>query len=174
MQKHVTKCHGFGTEGAGVTMMVQHKAERGPNVPGWDCTLVLDCTREQHDRLQQLIKQDLAKGRAPTRPPLGEGIRLEDMQDWDLGAYMSVLSNMLVDDGTGTMVRACVKGGKEGGLATVESHGEQVGNGPRATIESHGEQMGNCGRANLGRRGPSGPSGPRPDYDGPDPLVSVC
>jgi hypothetical protein len=99
MEEHITKCYGFGTDGAGVSMMVRHKAERGPDVVEWDCTLVLDCTRAQHDRLQHLIKQDLAKGRAPSRPPLGKGIRLEDMQDWDLGAYMSEISNKLVDDG---------------------------------------------------------------------------
>jgi hypothetical protein len=115
MQENITKCYGFGTEGAGISMMVQHKAERGPDVVGWDCTLVLDCTREQHDLLQQLIKRDLAKGRAKRRPELGEGILLENMPDWDLGAYMSTLCNKLVDDGTGEMVRACVKGGKIGG-----------------------------------------------------------
>ena len=42
------------------------------------------------------------------------------------------------------------QGGKQGGSATIASHGEQLGNGGckggLATIESHGEQMGNCGR----------------------------
>jgi hypothetical protein len=44
----------------------------------------------------------------------------------------------LIDDGTGTMKRACEVGGKEGGKKA------------------------------LGRRYT------HPDYDGPDPLVSVC
>jgi hypothetical protein len=53
-------------------MEVQHKAERGPNVDDWDLTLVIDCTEEQHDRLQELVVLDLAKDRLPNRPDLGK------------------------------------------------------------------------------------------------------
>ena len=42
-------------------------------------------------------------------------------------------------------------GGRKGGLATIPSHGEQMGNGGRCTIASHGEQMGNCGRKSVTR-----------------------
>ncbi len=44
----------------------------------------------------------------------------------------------------------CQDGGRVGGLATVESHGDQLRNGGRATVESHGDQLGNGGRAGAG------------------------
>jgi hypothetical protein len=52
-------------------MMVRHKAERGPKANGWDLTLVIDCPKEQHERLQELIGHQLAEGRSPNRPDLG-------------------------------------------------------------------------------------------------------
>jgi hypothetical protein len=55
MCKFITKCYGMGLEGRGVAMMVRHKAERGPDVDGWDLTLVIDCTKEKHERLQELL-----------------------------------------------------------------------------------------------------------------------
>ena len=87
-----TKCYGMGLEGRGVTMMVQHKAERGPDVEGWDLTLVIDCTKEQHERLQELIGHQLAEDRLVNRPDLGKGV--ESGACWDLGAYMSELGKM--------------------------------------------------------------------------------
>jgi hypothetical protein len=64
----IAKGYGMGLEGRGVTMLVRHKAERGPDVDGWDLTLVIDCTKEQHERLRELIVLDLAKDRLPNRP----------------------------------------------------------------------------------------------------------
>ena len=57
-----------------MTMKVQHKAERGANVEGWDLTLVIDCTKEQHERLQALVVLDLAKDHLPNRPDLGKDV----------------------------------------------------------------------------------------------------
>jgi hypothetical protein len=107
-------------------MKVQHKAERGANVEGWDLTLVIDCTKEQHERLQELIGHQLAEDRLVNRPDLGKGV--EGGACWDLGVYMSEISNKLVDDGTGkgTTVRACVEGGKK---ATNTLVGGGSGNG---------------------------------------------
>jgi hypothetical protein len=105
-------------------MMVQHKAERGPDVEGWDLTLVIDCTKEQHERLQQLIGHQLAEDRLPNRPDLGKGV--ESGACWDLGVYLSEIgkigSNKQVDDGTGkgTTLRACVKGGKKSANMLVD------------------------------------------------------
>jgi hypothetical protein len=70
----ITKCYGMGLEGRGVAMNVRHKAERGPDVQGRDLTLVIDCTKEQHERLQELIALDLAKDRLPNRPDLGKDV----------------------------------------------------------------------------------------------------
>jgi hypothetical protein len=92
----ITKCYGMGLEGRGVAMKVQHKAERGPNVEGWDLTLVIDCTKEQHERLQKLIGHQLAEDRLVNRPDLGKGV--EGGACWDLGVYMSEISNKLVGD----------------------------------------------------------------------------
>jgi hypothetical protein len=50
-----TKCYGMGLAGRGVALMVRHKAERGAKVNGSDLTLAIDCTKEQHERLQELI-----------------------------------------------------------------------------------------------------------------------
>ena len=107
----ITKCYGMGLEGRGVTMVVRHKAERGADVEGWDLTLVIGCTKEQHERLQELIGHQLAEDRLMNRPDLGKGV--ESGACWDLGVYMSEISNKLVDDGSGngTTMRACVKGG---------------------------------------------------------------
>ena len=44
------------------------QTERGADVEGWDLTLVIDCTKEQHERLQKLIGQQLAEDRLPNRP----------------------------------------------------------------------------------------------------------
>jgi hypothetical protein len=48
------------------------------------------------------------------RPELGQGIALENLPWWDFGIYMSMISNTLMVDGTGTgtLERACVVGGK--------------------------------------------------------------
>ena len=93
-----TKCYGMGLPGRGVTMMVRHKAERGPKVNGWDLTLVIDCTKEQHERLQKLIGHHLARGRSSNRPDLGKGV--EGGACWDLGAYMSELGKLDAKPGT--------------------------------------------------------------------------
>jgi hypothetical protein len=71
----IPKCYGMGLEGRGVAMMVRHKAERGADVEGWDLALVIDCTKELHERLQELIGQQLAKDRLVNRPDLGKGVR---------------------------------------------------------------------------------------------------
>ena len=42
---------------------------------------------------------------------------------------------------------------RRGGLATVESHGDQMRNGGRATVESHGDQMRNGGLATVESHG---------------------
>jgi hypothetical protein len=71
----IPKCYTawvMGIDGRGVTMMVQHKAERGPDVDGWDLGLVIDCTKEQHKCLQKLVVLHLAKDRLSNRPHLGE------------------------------------------------------------------------------------------------------
>jgi hypothetical protein len=73
-------------------MVVQHKAERGAKVNGWDLALVVDCPKEQHERLQELIGYHLAKGRSSNRPDLGKGV--ESGACWDLGAHMSELRKM--------------------------------------------------------------------------------
>jgi hypothetical protein len=77
---------------------------------------VIDCSKEQHERLQELIGLHLAKDRLPNRSHLGEGV--ESGECWaDLGVYSSEIANKQVDDrdgtGTGNTVRACVKGGKK-------------------------------------------------------------
>jgi hypothetical protein len=87
-----TKCYGMGLEGRGVTMMAQHKAERGADVEGWDLTLVIDCTKEEHERLQELIALDLAKDRLPNRPDLGKGV--DSGECWDLGVYLSEIGKL--------------------------------------------------------------------------------
>jgi hypothetical protein len=71
--------------------------------------VVIDCTKEQHERLQALVVLDLAKYRLPNRPELGEDV--DSGACWDLGVCMSELAIALVDDGTGsgTTVRACVE-----------------------------------------------------------------
>jgi hypothetical protein len=66
MCEFITKCYGMGLEGRGVTMVVRHKAERGPDVDGWDLTLAIDCTKEQHKLLQELIVLNLAKAARQT------------------------------------------------------------------------------------------------------------
>jgi hypothetical protein len=104
--------------------MVQHKAEPGPGVKGWDASLVIDCTPAQHDHLQKLIKESLSSGdwKSP-RPELGEEIFLEGLPSWDFGVYQSELSNTLIDDrtGTGTLERACVVGGRTGASFAAQS-----------------------------------------------------
>jgi hypothetical protein len=131
MCEFITKCHGMGLEGRGVTTKVQHKAERGPNVDGWDLTLVIDCTKEQHERLQKLIGHQLAEDRLPNRPDLGKDV--DSGARWDLGVYMSELANTLVGDGTGsgTTVRSCVKGGKKAANKQVDD-----GTGKGTTVRS--------------------------------------
>ena len=49
--------------------------------------MVIDCTKEQHERLQELIGHDLAEGRSSNRPDLGKGV--ESGECWDIGVYMS-------------------------------------------------------------------------------------
>jgi hypothetical protein len=53
----IAERHGMGmgleVDGRGVAMLVQHKAERAPEVNGWDLALVIDCPEEQHKRLQE-------------------------------------------------------------------------------------------------------------------------
>jgi hypothetical protein len=53
---------------------MQHKTERGPGVSGgWDLALVIDCTKEQHKLLQELIMPNLAwEDRPSNRPDLGK------------------------------------------------------------------------------------------------------
>jgi hypothetical protein len=91
MCEFTTKCYGMGLEGRGVAMMVRHKAERGPDVEGWDLTLVIDCTKE-HGRLQELIGHQLAKDRQVNRPDLGKGV--ESGACWDLGVYLSEIGKL--------------------------------------------------------------------------------
>jgi hypothetical protein len=76
-------------------MKVQHKAERGPHVEGWDLTLVIDCSKEQHERLQELIALDLAKDRLKIRPDLGKDV--DSGACWDLGVYMSEIGKIGAD-----------------------------------------------------------------------------
>jgi hypothetical protein len=92
MCEYITKCYGMGLEGRGVTMLVQHKAERGPNAEGWDLTLVIDCTKEQHERLQQLIGHQLAEDRLMNRSDLGKDV--ESRARWDLGVYLSEIDKL--------------------------------------------------------------------------------
>jgi hypothetical protein len=116
-------------------MEVQHKAERGANAEGWDLTLVIDCTKEQHERLQELIGHQLAEDRLVNRSDLGKGV--ESGACWDLGVYMSEISkHKLVDDGTGkgTMVRACVKAGKKS-ASTLVDDGSGMGTKVRACVK---------------------------------------
>jgi hypothetical protein len=105
----------------GVTMAVQHKAERGgPDVDGWYLALVIDFPKQQHERLQELIVLDLANDEIPPAEPraltdLGKGV--DSGECWDVGAYFSDIgkegANKQVGDGTGTgngtTVRSCVK-----------------------------------------------------------------
>ena len=53
---------------------------------------MIDCTKEQHERLQELIGHQLAEDRLVNRPDLGKGV--ESGACWDLGAYMSELGKM--------------------------------------------------------------------------------
>jgi hypothetical protein len=92
MCEYITKCYGMGLEGRGVTMLVQHKAERGPSAEGWDLTLVIDRTKEQHERLQQLIGHQLAEERSMSRSDLGKGV--ESGACWDLGVYLSEIAKL--------------------------------------------------------------------------------
>jgi hypothetical protein len=89
MRELTTKCYGMGLDGrGGVAMEVQHKAERGrSDVDGWDLALVIDCPKEQHERLQELVVLNLAKYRLPNRPDLGKGV--DSGGCWDLGAYFA-------------------------------------------------------------------------------------
>jgi hypothetical protein len=48
---------------------------------------VIDCTKEQHERLQELIGHDLAEGRLSNRPDLGKDV--ESGECWDFNVYMS-------------------------------------------------------------------------------------
>ena len=48
--------------------------------------------------------------------------------------------------------RAC--GGKQGGKATVASHGPQLANGGKATVASHGPKLANGGKATVASHGP--------------------
>jgi hypothetical protein len=133
-----TRSYGMGLDGRGITSMTQHMAEPGPGVKGWDASLVIDCTPAQHDHLQELIKWSLSSGdwKSP-HPELGQGIALEGLPSWDFGVYQSERSNKLIDDGsgTGTLERACVVGGRIGGLASVETDGLKMRNGGLASVE---------------------------------------
>jgi hypothetical protein len=72
-------------------MQVQHKAERGGDVDGWDLALAIHCPKKQHGRLQELVVLNLAKDRLPNRRPawadLGKGV--ESGECWDFGVYMA-------------------------------------------------------------------------------------
>jgi hypothetical protein len=88
-----TKCYDMGLAGRGVTMVVRHKAERRPDVDGWDLALAIDCPKEQHgERLQELIGHYLAEGRSSNRPDLGKGV--ESGACWGFGVYMSELGKL--------------------------------------------------------------------------------
>jgi hypothetical protein len=97
---------------------------------------VIDCTKEQHERLQELIGHQLAEDRLPNRPDLGKGVE-SGGACWDLDVYLSEIgkigANTLVDDGTGsgTTVRACVKAGKKGANPLVDD-----GTGSGTTVKS--------------------------------------
>jgi hypothetical protein len=95
---------------------------------------VIDCTKEQHERLQALIVPDLTKDRLPNRPDLGKDV--DSGACWDLGVYMSELANTPVGDGTGsgTTVRTCVKGGKKGADTLVDD-GTGSGTTVRACVK---------------------------------------
>ena len=53
---------------------------------------MIDCTKEQHRRLQKLIGQQLAKDRLVNRPDLGKGV--ESGACWDLGVYLSEIGKL--------------------------------------------------------------------------------
>jgi hypothetical protein len=142
-------------------MFVQHKAERAPDVEGWGLALVIDCTKEQHKRLQELIALDLAKDRLPKRPDLGKGV--DSGACWDLGVYMSeigtICTNTLVDDGSGkgTMVRACVKGGRANKGMAKNGEGGQ-GDGKNGEGGQGGAKHGGVGQGD-GKNGEDGQGG---------------
>ena len=69
MRELITKCYGMGLEGRGVTMLVQHKAERGANVEGWDLALVIDCTNQGAARASTEADWASTGRRPPGEPP---------------------------------------------------------------------------------------------------------
>jgi hypothetical protein len=162
MCEFITRCYGMGVEGRGVTMMApQHKAEKGPNVNGWDLTLVIDCTKEQHERLQELIGHQLAEDRLVNRPDLGKGV--ESGACWDLGAYMSELGKMDAKPETKQRNKYALNPKNKDGLDSKWQHsgkiaantqvGDGTGTGKGNTV--HGEVVrGSCQHATQGTTAP--------------------
>jgi hypothetical protein len=101
---------------------------------------VIDCTKEQHVRLQKLIGQQLAEDRLPKRPDLGKDV--ESRACWDLGVYLSEIAKLDAKPETKQRNKYALNLKNEDGLDSKWKHaGKTGGRGGRNGIFGRPEEL---------------------------------